>query len=299
MSKSGSAAGLGGRSAPYRGTPGETPSRVSWDKRCVLVEPSQLSDAQEKSLAAIRAKLRSVEADLATLKTVQTRGQGGFRFELVTASDVEQLYRLAHQAVLLVITVGSAKVHLRIDELPTNSTTMPLSSYLGHKARTIHVSRPEEATRLLAVLDQPSLGLACEGHKDPRCIPFFMFPRTEALDLSDESSRAEFSKRYSTKRLNGSGAYVDGRGREWGTEEFHSADLIHVAGTTLPVGFHWNVQAPKKTELANGWEIWKVAAHGYANVHPDAHIRQGSGATRVAGGRGRRPLRTPREKRSR
>lgn len=299
MSKSVSAARLGGRSAPYRGTPGETPSRVSWDKRCVLIVPSQLSESQTKSLSAIRSRLQSLGTELAILKTVQTHGQGGLSFELLTASDVELLYRLAHQAVLLVITVGSAKVHLRIDELPTNSTTMPLSNYLGHKARTIHVSRPQEATRLLAVLEEPSLGLACEGHKDPRCIPFFMFARTESLDLSDQSNRSEFSKHYSTKRSNGGGGFVDGRGREWGTQEFHSADLIHVAGTTLPVGFHWNVQAPKKTELSNGWEIWQVAAHGYANVHPDAHIRQGSGTTRLAGGRGRRPLRTPREKRRR
>jgi hypothetical protein len=245
------------------------------------------------------AKIRECHVEVTTLTTVRAHGENGLRFELVRSADVERLYREAHRALVLVITVGTAQVHLRIDERPTNATTLPLSQYLHHKACTLHVSRPEEASKVSDALARHQFDLSCEGHKDPRCIPFFLFRRTESNDLGSESGRSQFVSHYSQGRSANVSALIDGEGREWASREFHSADLIHVAGTTLPVGFHWNVQTKKKTELANGWEVWRIGAHGYVNVHPDAHIRQGDRTFRMSIKSERLPPKTPRSKRKR
>lgn len=265
----------------------------------MVVVPSEPTEAQRASLSSVLRTLHDHGASVTTITTVRSHGVGGLEFELLKREQVEALYNLAHRALLLVVTLGTAQVNLRVDERPTNASTIPLSEYLSHKAITIHVSRAHEVSRVVEALRRERLGLECDGYRDPRCIPFFIFERTEDCDLSSASGRSAFSMHYSGRRPGHGSALVDGRGREWASEEFHSADLIHVGGATLPVGFHWNVLAPRRTELANGWEVWQVGAAGYANVHPDAHIRQGNLATRIAGKRTRGATKTPRAARRR
>lgn len=226
-------------------------------------------------------------------------GEGGQMFELLRSMDVQSLYDQAHRALLLVVTVSSPRVLLRMDERPTRGTTVPLREYLGHKASTLHISRPDEARGVLDVLGVHNLGLECSGHKDPRCLPFFLFERTEANDIASPAGRDAFSDHYAGGAGAGGSKMLDAKGREWSTREFHTADLLHVGGTTLPVGFHWNVATRGRTDLANGWEVWRVGPHGYANVHPNAHIRQGDRMSRIAGPESRRAPRTPRSKRKR
>jgi hypothetical protein len=45
----------------------------------------------------------------------------------------------------------------------------------------------------------------------------------------------------------------------------------------LPIGFHWDVQAPTNSSIiATGWETWRLPGRGYTNIHPDSLIRGGN-----------------------
>ena len=108
----------------------------------------------------------------------------------------------------------------------------------------------------------------CENHHDPRCLPFHIF-ESEQINLDTPEERRRFNEIHGP-----GGRRRDDRDFSWclGPGAFHGNDVLHVAGHTLPRGFHWDVsvQANPKT-ITTPTERWQVAR--YINIAPDANLR--------------------------
>lgn len=109
---------------------------------------------------------------------------------------------------------------------------------------------------------------ACDGHHDPRCLPLYVFEtQTWSRSLLRPNGRAAFDGQYG-----GGAERTDERRRTWKTGPAHGRTVLTIAGTELPRGFHWDVNAP-----GSPVELWTMSGDWiidqYLNVTPDASVR--------------------------
>ena len=260
--------------------PGDTPSDVAWPETVCLILPPKQSNSQTLTIALIQDRLRSMEYHCVTMRATSVSGFGGQKFSILRPSDAAGLYVSSHRERVFVVTVGGVKVQLDTTEMASNRGTVPVSAFIEYKAGHVMITRPEEVDRGVGLIQTYMSQQHCDGSKDPRCLPFSLYERNEAEGLASRTARNDFVKRYRSYDSEGFGL-LDDQARRWTTREYHTRDLLHVGGSCLPIGFHWNVECKRKTAFANGWETWAVSAGGYTNVHPDAKIRGGSGSVCV------------------
>lgn len=255
--------------------PGNAPSGLSWPRSLWIVLPAIPSKAQSESISRLRAKLGEQEKILVSEVRVQNiRGVGGLVYPLIPTKDVAGIYRRVHRARTAIIAFGAAKVLLNISELPSNKGCIALERYVQYKCSYALVSRPEEVDRALSGTLTWMSGIHCEGPRDPRCFPTAIFETRREYPLDNRRERQNFVNLH--RRSKKSSALTDARGRTWQIGPEHTRDLIQVGGRTLPIGFHWDVQASRDNTIATGWEIWHLPGRGYTNIHPDALIRGGN-----------------------
>jgi hypothetical protein len=231
------------------------------------------SPSQNESIRHARAKLVGrADITVSEIKVKNIRGAGGFLYPLIPANDAAGLYRGIHRARTAVISFCGAKVLLDIGELPTNKGCMALEKFVQYKCSYKLVTRPEEVDGALSDALSWMEETNCEGPHDPRCLPASIFETNSDYRLEAHEERRKFIDDHTPFRK--SGVLTDVRGRSWQVGPNHTLDLLHVAGQTLPIGFHWDVQAGNKSsKIATGWETWHLPGRGYINIHPDAHIR--------------------------
>jgi hypothetical protein len=282
--------------------PGDVPSKLAWPRSLWIILPKIATDAQAKSINKLRTELSGkTDIRITEVRIQNRRGVGGILYPLVPAKDVAGLYRRAHRARTAIIAFCGAKILLNISELPTNKGCTSLEKFVQYKCSYTLVTRPEEVVRALAAALNWMDGIHCEGPRDPRCLPDAVFETTREYPLATPQERQEFIRVHrASKRSND---LTDARRRTWQIGPEHTFDLIQVAGQTLPIGFHWDVQASNKSStIATGWETWHLPGRGYTNVHPDALIRGGN-VTKLyppsTEKREQRPPRTPRSSRQR
>lgn len=264
--------------------------------RVILVLPP--SDGETKGLQKI---VNEWAADggrkLSTARVQSAKSKEGHVLNLLKPDDVRAIYRLCHEEHVLVVALVAARVQLDISERPSKPGSQPLEEFIRYKA---HFTRPVDDEGIRGVLDDLSVGeRGCEDFRDPRCLPFAVFAPQRMLDLTIAKSRKEFKR---THKVPGSAtSLVDAGDRQWSVGEFHTMDLLHVAGCVLPLGFHWDVETRRKWTILNGWERWTLPGTKHVNIHPDGYVR-GPNATRTHPvKRGGKPssARTPAHKRSR
>jgi hypothetical protein len=281
--------------------PGDTPSGARWPKSLWVITPSRPTLSQIQSLKALRKTTRChADISVTEAKIEDVHGYDGLTYPLVRATDIAGLYRQAHRSRLAVIALCAAKVLLDISERPSNGGCMSLERFVRYKCTYFLVTRSEEVERTLGAALDWMASIHCEGPGDPRCYPAAIFETQREYMLGTEEQRRSFLNAHRhSKRSN---SLADSRGRIWEVGAAHTRDLLQVAGKTLPIGFHWDVQAQRDSVIATGWERWELPGRGYTNVHPDGFVRAGS-ATRThrAAGLGgeAKPLRTPRDARQR
>jgi hypothetical protein len=141
----------------------------------------------------------------------------------------------------------------------------------------------------------------CDGPRDPRCLPTAVFTTRAEFSLETPENRLRFITQH--KAGGRSNTLADALNRVWQVGPNHTREVLQVAGCTLPIGYHWDVQADTKSSIiATGWETWKLPGRGYTNVHPDAYIRGGNAhKTHPSAADGRHPKvpKTPRSLRKR
>jgi hypothetical protein len=253
--------------------PGDVPSGITWPRKLWLILPEITSSSQDDSINRIRTKLSNQRRiTVSEVRVKNVKGEHGFTYPLIPAKDVAGLYRGAHRARAAVISFCGAKVLLDIGELPSNKGCMALEKFIGSKCSYILISRPEEVDRALAKSLSWMEEIDCDGPHDPRCLPSAIFETNRYSELTTEQGRKRFIDYHAS--LGRGNSLTDARDRCWQVGPCHTLDLIQVAGCTLPIGFHWDVQASSKSsKIATGWETWRLPGRGYINVHPDAHIR--------------------------
>jgi hypothetical protein len=281
--------------------PGDLLQGVSWPSKAWIIRPENLTQSQAESLRrlrdrAARARLTVSEAIVGTV-----RGHGGLKFSLLSATDVKAMYRSVHRARVCVFALCGAQVLLDISERPSNKGCMSLERFVAHKCFYALVSRPEEVERTFIAGVSWISKVHCDGPRDPRCLPAAVFRTRNYHSLVTPDDRARFLASYRANKRTSD--LIDEAGREWCVGPCHGLDQLQVAGHSLPVGFHWDVNAPRRgtAVIATGWERWLLPKRGYTNVSPDATIRGGSATkTHSATGVSPRPLqpRTPRTSRS-
>lgn len=201
----------------------------------------------------------------------------GRKVQVLIPQDVRDIYKLAHKRPLAVLAITSFRVRPDPSADPAPDKALwRASEFLRFKA---HVVQVRDIKNLDAVLDEAETsldGLSCDGPRDPRVLPMHVFsPGGHRHDLSMDTGRTAFTRNYghATSR-------TDDRGRVWKHGPDHGRDILIVAGTVLPAGFHWDVTKPsggKTCKIANGWVIWELTGRrGYANVAPDAAVRRGN-----------------------
>jgi hypothetical protein len=256
--------------------PGDTPSGIKWPRRIWLILPDKVSASQHESIAQVRAQVgRKDDLVVSEARVRTTRGVNGQEFRLLSPNDVAGIYRGVHIERTAILAFCGAKVLLDISERPSNQGCMALEKFARHKCSYTLVSRPQEVTGALtdalAWMDET----CCEGPRDPRCFPAAIFATREDFPLATHEDRRRFTERHKSSAK--SSTLTDALDRSWEIGPHHTRDLLQVGGTTLPVGFHWDVNANNRSSLiATGWETWKLPGGGYTNIHPNAHIRGGN-----------------------
>lgn len=277
--------------------PGDVPTGLSWPKSLWIVLPPTPTESQRESLSRLRIKAREYRDLLISETRVENKkGLNGIIYPLVPENDVAALYRRAHRARTAVIATCGAKVLLDISERPTNSGCLTLERFIQYKCLYSLVSRPEEVDRSFANALAWMTGTHCEGPRDPRCLPTAVFETVEQYPLDTHAERQMFIRAHKKSRNNA--ALTDARTRTWQTGPAHTLDLIQVGGYTLPIGFHWDVQAARDSIIATGWERWRLPGRGYVNIHPDALIRGGNATKTHPSSTEKSEAKTPRTPRS-
>jgi hypothetical protein len=284
-------------SSPERRTgyrPGDVP-HVAWPKHIALVRPSMESAAQKGVAETLRTEL-GVRGLVATEFAAERRRlPGDGAVEVLRANDAYRLYKLLHRRLVVVLATGGVRVQRDVSEHPSRRGSVPLEQFAAHKAFVRFVTRPEESGPALDAGEAWAAappGVDAPG--DPRAVPMLCFAGCTPIELGSRAARRAFRQQFGRPP-------IDRQGGRWEVGPHHTHDLLHVAGTTLPLGFHWDVQATRgRLVVANGWERWEVRQGSYLNVHPDAHLRGSANAVRThnAISGARQPAgRTPRDKR--
>src|SRR5262245_3972566 len=155
--------------------PGDVVSGMAWPQVVWLVLPPQPSEAQQRTIGALRSAAQAENVAVKEVRLTSVRGQHGATFLLLSRDDVAALYRGAHRQRIAIFTFGEAKVLLDISESPSNRGCVPLANFVEYKCWFSLVSRPEEVENVLPAAKTWLAETHCEGHRDPRCLPRAVF----------------------------------------------------------------------------------------------------------------------------
>ncbi|OZD69944.1 hypothetical protein CH272_02645 [Rhodococcus sp. 05-340-1] len=253
---------------------GDSPSDIDWPLSIWLVRVPNPSRAQLETVQALRAEIDERGLGPVTEVVGELKNpQGEQRITVLKACDVKTLYRTVHRRRTIVLATGGVRVQNDPSERPTRKDSQPLEHYVSQKASFQLVTKAAEAARsidngLAWWLKPPVLRSWAD---EPRLLPAVCFAGLDRFGCLRDREISDFKAAHARP-------WTDIQGKEWGiAKAMHTRDLLHVAGTTLPLGFHWDVQlkAGKKT-LANGWERWEGVTN-YVNIHPNAFIRPSTG----------------------
>lgn len=241
-----------------------------------MIRPSQETAAQKTLAQAVRQAATAARLPVQELRCEAFIGQQGRRLELLPPEAARTLYVRCHRAHVWVTAVTGARWKLDPSLSAADRQNLaPLDDLVRCKAAGFRtVSRPAEAADFVAEAAADA-AVGCTGPRDPRCLPVHVFAPGAGINLSTEEALKQFEQKYRSHSKDRKRCWIDSAGRKWETATaMHTMDQLHVAGHRLPIGFHWDVQAPlKRTILVTGWQRWEVVNGGYLNVHPDAHVR--------------------------
>jgi hypothetical protein len=281
--------------------PGDIPGDYPWLKSLWLILPSSPTETQSASIKTLRSKLRELnDVSISDVKVQDVRGFGGLIIPLIPTKDIAGLYRRSHRARTAVIAFGPVRVLLDISEQPSAKGCISLERFIRYKCSYSLITQPSEVDNALGGALSWVNSIHCEGPRDPRCLPMAIFAPREDYLLNTSRERREFTRSHKSSRSNN--AISDDFARMWQFGPDHTFELLQVGGCTLPIGFHWDVQAARDSIIANGWERWRLPGKGHTNIHPDALIRGGNATkTHPIASEKRQPksLKTPRAYRQR
>ena len=244
----------------------------------VVRPPSSKETLAQKALAQQienTAKSRGWRCE-PTLRAIEIRSHSdkasGRPQSVLNPQDTESLYRLIHSSRCIVALTGDVRVRLnpRADPIAERAV-IPIEKFVRYKASAVLIRSSQELQIGLTRADTAVNQLQSNGTTDPRILPLHLFcPSADYSDLNSNPGQAAFARSHGRASRR-----TDSENRHWSNGPAHGNTTLVVGGKPLPRGFHWDVASTLETSLMNGWEIWKIVRNGYANISPDASIRQG------------------------
>ena len=196
---------------------------------------------------------------------------------LLTPKDANDVYAAAHQDRVCIATFRASFVRRDPSTTPARRRDLiELPSYIRYKAFCGLVRGKPDVGRFFDDFAEWAAATVCEGHADPRALPFHVFDtEVEWIELNDSSSRTDFDRHHRHQ-----GARRDDNDRRWAAADprsYHALPPLLIRGTALTPGFHWDV-SHDDTRLLTSHEIWKLKGEGaYANVYPNGYVRSAAG----------------------
>ncbi len=261
--------------------PGDVPTGHPWPRDLWLVLPPP---PQPPAVGRLARDLRTAAAaagisNLSEVVAHRQREAGREPFLVLSAVDVCRLYRRAHRARVAVVALAGARVQRDASERASRTGSEPLESFMQHKVLYRLATRPVEVPTILRDMSTWYSCTQCEGQNDPRCLPRQVYRDESGLPLNSvEERRVWEAAQRKGAVAKATHARIDGHGRVWQRGEYHTLDLLQVAGATLPVGMHWDVQFTRQDRVSTGWETWTFGLRTYGNIHPDAYVRGKQGS---------------------
>lgn len=196
---------------------------------------------------------------------------------LLTPKDANDVYAAAHQDRVCIATFKASFV--RRDPSTTlarRRDLIDLASYIRYKAFCGLIRGKPDVGRFFDGFAEWAAATGCEGHADPRSLPFHVFDTdTEWIHLDDSSSRSDFDLHHRHQ-----GARRDDKDRRWSNADprsYHAPSPLLIRRTPITPGFHWDV-SHDNTRLLTSNEVWKLKGEGaYANVYPNGYVRSAAG----------------------
>lgn len=207
--------------------------------------------------------------------------EGGFA-QLLQGRDAHRIYQRAHAVETCVLACGEVVVALdpRVEPPFSRRQVRSVYKFMAYKACILAASLPEWREAFAAWRDRAD---RLEDYRDARCLPLHVFEAAGGFpDLETAASRDVFDGECGSKAKR-----VDEGARVWELNPgaFHGRPpSLRIAGQSVPVGMHWDVQARGKgiTTLANSIEVWKIPREDYLNVAPNAYMSNSSGRSQAA-----------------
>lgn len=188
---------------------------------------------------------------------------------ILSPDDATHLYARLHRSRVCVLLAGHVWVatHPDFESACRNDLFVRVQSFCRYKGIVLRLN-DQTTDSWPGFLDSWSNSVACEGERDPRCLPLHVF-KSSQCELDSVEGRAAFDSKH------GSGAQrSDDGARRWRLtpHSFHGTDQLQVAGCQLRAGCHWDVEpGGRSTTIVTTREIWRVDR--YVNVYPDACVR--------------------------
>lgn len=247
----------------------------------IVTQPSHLcSPEQDSARIALQRYAESLNWKFITNRTAisrLTQGENSGRtISLLQPQDADDLYRMSHRHPTAAIQIGSANVRLDPSKAPSARNTVSLKTYVQYKAFFHPLGRAQaefDASAFLRPFDEWRCTTACDGERDPRCIPLHVFsPDREWLNLHEMAGIRAFEERHG-KPI----SRRDDKDRDWNSPNaLHGREAVVIAGTQLRSGFHWDVVSPRgANRLCTSTEVWGFTRGAYCNIYPDGTVRQG------------------------
>lgn len=240
----------------------------------VIVLDREHEDRYDEAAQAARAFEREA-VPVRWLRAVATKSSVGSEsnrpLHILSARDAHSLYLALHDGPVGVLANTKARVRHDVHGPLSSRKVMPVERFVRHKAAYRTVGAEDAVSQLFDELHLWPGERACLDDRDPRILPMHVFSATEWGELhGDERTRFEREHGKPT-------ALVDHAQRQWKrTTALHGSQQLHVRGTSLPAGFHWDVQSPGSAEhLGTHTVAWAFKRGSYANIYPDATIRAG------------------------
>lgn len=196
--------------------------------------------------------------------------------QILPGTEVTAIYRRAHRARVAIIVFAQTYVclHPHQHEAVRRNLLVRLPGFFEYKCFIELLDdemgcTPEWIDGFADRFGSVPLSPACEGARDPRCLPLHVFSNKGAHDLSQTAGRIAFDN------VHGLGGHrTDQDGRKWrlNPHAYHGQDQLHICGTPLPQGCHWDVEpGGKSTLVVTTSDVWIV--YRYVNIYPDSHVR--------------------------
>jgi hypothetical protein len=276
--------------------PGDIPT-IAWPQQVWLIRSAHTTPQQRQIESMIEKHAAAENLSLGSFRALTVRTKGVGAVTVLRPSDVRQLYRSIHRSLALVLSTAGVRIQRSLTEAPSSKGSDPIDRFLRYKAFHRLATKPSEVD---ATFKQFRHWCAREFDlrraADPRMLPSLSFGYRCDSDLDTPAGYEQFLRSHGSP-------WTDSMHATWDkAQQPHTLDSLHIGGATIPVGLHWDVQIGKPLVLHNGWEDWELPGQGYANVHPDGHLRGSNGTRRKPQAWGDPegpavPRKTPRERR--